>query len=74
MDTKKKECTKENEGVGAAQLSNNEKFNLILNKSKNPRKIYRTLMSFKPCVEQTDYMFEKSEIPVGKLFSWCDIT
>lgn len=48
MDTKKKECTKENEGVGAAQTSNIEKLARYIGSKKNSNKITKLLCGTSP--------------------------
>ena len=55
-------------------LTNNEKFNQVLNSCAHPRRVYDALMAFaEPSVQQTDNMRQKSQIVTGKLLSFFDV-
>lgn len=51
-------------------MTNNEKFNQLINSCGNPRLVYNALLALsKPCVHQTDDMTNKREVIVGKLLA-----
>lgn len=54
-------------------MTNNEKFNQLINSCGNPRLVYNALRALsKPCVQQTDDMTNKREVIVGKLLALLD--
>lgn len=56
------------------QETNNEKFNRILNRCEQPRRVYLALIALaKPRVKQTDDMLEKRKILVRELLTGLDI-
>jgi len=50
-------------------MTNNEKFNQLINSCGNPRLIYNTLLALEPCVKQRDDTFQESKIIIGKLLA-----
>ena len=51
-------------------MTNNEKFNQLINSCGNPRLAYNALLALsKPCVQQTNDMANKREVIVGKLLA-----
>lgn len=56
-------------------MTNNEKFNQLINRSSDPRRMMNALRLFavKPRIEQPDPMFEESQIGVGELLSLLDV-
>lgn len=53
-------------------MTNNEKFNQLINSCGNPRLIYNTLLALEPCVKQRDDTFQESKIIIGKLLALFD--
>ena len=54
-------------------MTNNEKFNQLINSCGNPRLVYNALLTLsKPCVQQTDDMTNKREVIVGNLLALLD--
>ena len=54
-------------------MTNNEKFNQLINSCGNPRLVYNALLALsEPCVQQTDDMTNKREVIVGKLLALLD--
>lgn len=53
-------------------MTNNERFNQLINSCANPRLTYNALLSLKPCVQQRDNAFEKGQIVIGKLLTLFD--
>lgn len=59
---------------GVSQETNNEKFNRLLNRCKQPRRVYLALIALaKPGVKQTDDMLEKRKILIRDLLAGLDI-
>ena len=50
-------------------MTNNEKFNQLINSCGIPRLIYNTLLALEPCVKQRDDTFQESQIIIGKLLA-----
>ena len=50
-------------------MTNNEKFNQLINSCGNPRLVYNTLLALEPCVKQRDDTFQESKIIIGKLLA-----
>ena len=50
-------------------MTNNEKFNQLINSCGNPRLVYNTLLALEPCVKQRDDTFQESQIIIGKLLA-----
>lgn len=55
-------------------LTNNERFNKLLNQCSDPRQVYHALLALalKPSVQQADDMRKKREVIVGEVFSLLD--
>ncbi len=51
-------------------MSNNEKFNALLNSCSHAQQVYNALLTFaKPSLQQTDNVSEKRKIIIGELLS-----
>ena len=51
-------------------MTNNEKFNQLINQCESPRLIYNALLSFalsEPCVHQSDNALQKKQVVVREL-------
>ena len=60
---------------GAPHMTNNEKFNQLINQCESPRLIYNALLSLalsEPCVHQSDNALQKKQVVVGKLATFFD--
>lgn len=55
-------------------MTNNELFNVAINRCKDPRRVYRALLGFaKPGIQKADDMDQKRKILVGELLTFLDI-
>ena len=56
-------------------MTNNEKFNQLINRSSDPRRMMNALRLFaaKPSVQQADPMFEESQVGIGELLPLLDV-
>jgi hypothetical protein len=57
-------------------MTNNEKFNQLINRSSDPRRMMNALRLFaqKPRIQQPDPMFEEREVGVGDILSLLNVT
>ena len=56
-------------------MTNNEKFNRLINRGSDPRRMMNALRLFaaKPSVQQADPMFEESQVGIGEPLPLLDV-
>ena len=56
-------------------MTNNEKFNQLINRSSDPRRMMNALRLFaaKPSVQQADPMLEECQVGIGELLPLLDV-
>lgn len=56
-------------------VTNNEKFNQLINRSSDPRRMMNALRLFaaKPSVQQADPMLEECQVGIGELLPLLDV-
>ena len=61
---------------GGTHMTNNEKFNEMLNGCAHPRLVYRALcsLSSEPCVQKADDVSEKRQVLIAEVLSFLDKT
>lgn len=64
------------EQSGVSLMTNNERFNLLLNQCAQPRNVYHALLALaaKPSVQQAHDVREKGQVLVGEVVSLLDIS